>query len=132
MNSSKRAVSPKPAAVRAVPTALCFLILAIGGRGAWAGDRAAVRLTHDGRMKFSPIAIGLKGEIIYCELADPTLYRLTRLTLADGSTRPLHPDAQTSEFEPALSADGKGVAYLKTVAPLRVNLVITDDTGSKL
>jgi Tol biopolymer transport system component len=112
--------------------ALCFVIIVIGARGAWSGDREAVRLTHDGRLKFSPVAIGLKGEIIYCELADPTLYRITRLTLADGSTRPLHPEAQTSEFEPALSADGNGVAFLKTVGPLRVNLVIEDDAGSKL
>jgi Tol biopolymer transport system component len=115
-----------------MPAALCFVIFVIGGRDARPAERELVRLTHDGRMKFTPVATGLKGEIIFCELADPTLYRITRLTLADGSTRPLHPDAQTSEFEPAVSADGKGVAYLKTVAPLRVNLVITDDTGSKL
>src|SRR5262245_58020806 len=109
---------------------LCCAIIALGGRTAW--SREPVRITHDGRLKFSPVAVGLRSEIIYCELADPTLYRITRLTLADGKTRPLNPDAQTSEFEPAVSADGKGIAYLKTVGALRVNLVMQDEAGVKL
>src|SRR5262249_54061858 len=33
---------------------------------------------------------------------------------------------------PAVSADGKAFAFLKTVGPLRVNLVIQDDLGAKL
>src|SRR5262249_4002105 len=109
---------------------LCCAIIALGGLTAW--SREPVQMTHDGRLKFSPVANGLKGEIIYCELADPTLYRILRLTLADGRTRPINPDAQTSDFEPAVAADGKGIAFLKTIGPLRVNLVMQDAAGAKL
>jgi Tol biopolymer transport system component len=91
-----------------------------------------VRLTHDGRLKFSPVVASDGREIVYVELADPTLYRLTRLNLADGSTIPLHADAKTSEFEPAFSSDGKTYAYLKTSGTLRVNLVIQEVGGAKL
>src|SRR5262245_15850422 len=115
-----------------------FCILACGTtalldttRG-WCADGAPRQITRDGRLKFSPVAIGLKDEILYCELADPTLYRITRLSLTDGTTRPLNPQAQTSEFDPAVSADGGGIAYLKTIGPLRVNLVIEDAAGAKL
>lgn len=90
------------------------------------------RLTRDGRLKFSPVVCNGGREIVYVDLVDPTLYRLTRLNLADGSTTPLHADAKTSEFEPAFSADGKTYAYLRTSGVLRVNLVIQEIAGAKL
>jgi len=96
-----------------------------------AADEPA-RLTRDGRLKFSPVVCNGGREIVYVELADPTLYRLTRLNLADGSTTPLHADAKTSEFEPAFSADGRTYAYLRTSGTLRVNLVIQETAGAKL
>ncbi|MSR57538.1 MAG: hypothetical protein EXS05_07685 [Planctomycetaceae bacterium] len=91
-----------------------------------------VQLTHDGRFKFCPVYCAQGREIVYVELATPMLYRLTRLKLDDGSTEPLHPEAQTSEFDPAFSADGKVYAFLKTVGTLRVNLEIMEPGGTKL
>jgi TolB protein len=105
-------------------------MVALGG-GTCAAEEP-VGLTHDGRLKFSPVVCSGGREIVYVELANPTLYRLTRLKLEDGSTTPLHADAQTSEFEPAFSADGKTYAYLKTSGVLRVNLVIQEVAGTKL
>lgn len=104
-------------------------MVALAG-GTCAADEP-VRLTHDGRLKFSPVVASGGREIVYVDLANPTLYRLTRLNLADGTTVPLHADAQTSEFEPAFSTDGKVYAYLKTSGVLRVNLVIQEVGGTK-
>ncbi|MFN0056079.1 MAG: TolB family protein [Planctomycetales bacterium] len=91
-----------------------------------------MRLTSDGRFKCSPVVCAAGREIVYTELADPTLYRLMKLTVADRTTRPLHADAKTSEFEPAFSSDGKMFAFLRTSGTLRVNLVVQSETGAVL
>jgi TolB protein len=91
-----------------------------------------IRLTHDGRFKFGPVFTGSGREIVYVELATPTLYRLMRLNLDDGTTAALHSEATTSEFDPAFSTDGKVYAFLRTVGALRVNLVIHERSGTKL
>ncbi len=91
-----------------------------------------VQLTHDGRLKFSPVFFEQGDSLIYVELATPMLYRLMRLKLDSGTAEPLHPAAKTSEFEPAVSADGKVYAYLKTVGVLRVNLEIQEFGGASL
>ena len=115
--------------------AVLAILLALPGRETSAAEpspAALVPLTRDGRLKFSPTISADGREIVYVELANPTLYRLVRLDLADGSTRPLHVDAKTSEFEPAFSADGKVYAYLKTSGTLRVNLLIQEVGGAVL
>src|SRR5579862_7403159 len=104
-------------------------MVALSGETCGAGE--PLRLTTDGRLKFSPVVCAGGREIVYVELANPTLFRLMRLNLADGSTSPLHIDAQTSEFEPAFSSNGKIYAYLKTSGVLRVNLVIEEVGGAK-
>ncbi len=106
--------------------------MAFGGRAAQSVAAEPVRLTQDGRFKCSPVVCAEGREIVYTELANPTLYRLMKLTLSDGSTRPLHLEAQTSEFEPAFSADGKRFAFLRTSGVLRVNLVVVGENGTKL
>lgn len=90
------------------------------------------QLTHDGRYKFCPVFTDAGHEIVYAELETPSLYRLKRLKLSDGSTEAVHPEATTSEFDPAFSVDGKVFAFLKTTGTLRVNLEIHERTGSKL
>jgi WD40 repeat protein len=112
--------------------AACVAVLMFEGRAGLAPAAATVQLTHDGRFKCTPVAYGAGNEIIYAELADPTLYRLMKLNLKDGNTQALRPEAKTSEFEPAISADGKVFAFLKTSGVLRVNLVIQDEAGAKL
>lgn len=95
-----------------------------------AGEPA--RLTHDGRLKFSPVFAGSPREIVYADLATPMIYRLNRLNLDDGKIEPLHPKANTSEFEPAFSPDGKVYAFLKTIGTLSVSLEMHDRDGTKL
>ena len=112
--------------------AACVAVLMIDGRAGLSRAAAMVPLTHDGRFKCTPAVCGPGNEIIYAELADPTLYRLMKLNLKDGNTQALRPEAKTSEFEPAISADGKVFAFLKTSGVLRVNLVIQDETGTRL
>src|SRR5438552_1810599 len=73
-----------------------------------------VRLTTDGRLKFSPVFFDGGREIIYADLEKPELFRLQRLSLATKKIEPLHPAASKSEFEPAVSADGRFYAYLRT------------------
>ncbi|MBI3860674.1 MAG: PD40 domain-containing protein [Planctomycetia bacterium] len=122
-------LSRSPGSFCATLVALAALLTALA---APVSATEPVQLTRDGRLKFSPVVSHDGREIVYVELADPTIYRLTRLNLADGSTKPLHPDARTSEFEPAFSADGKIYAYLKTSGVLRVNLIIQEVGGATL
>jgi Tol biopolymer transport system component len=119
-----------PCFQRPVAIRLFIALIALAGTTHAADD--PLRLTHDGRLKFSPVVTSGGREIVYVELANPTLYRLTRLNLADGSTVALHADAKTSEFEPAFSSDGRTYAYLRTSGTLRVNLVIQEVGGAKL
>jgi Tol biopolymer transport system component len=109
-----------------------FVALAVAAASQTSAADEPVRLTHDGRLKFSPVVCNGAREIVYVDLANPTLYRLTQLKLADGSTVPLHADAKTSEFDPAYSPDGKTYAYLRTSGTLRVNLVIQEVGGVML
>jgi hypothetical protein len=89
-------------------------------------SRAAepMRLTSDGRLKFSPVFFKEGEEIAYVDLEKPELYRLQRLNLKTRSVEPLHPKATTSEFEPAVSADGRFYAFLRTRGTLSVGVVV--------
>src|SRR5262245_21368323 len=113
---------------------VCFLpaalLLACSFSSVQAGD--PVRLTHDGRLKFSPVFCNQGQEVVFAELADPTLYRLERLRLRDGSVEHLHKDAPTSEFEPAFSASGKMYAFLRTRGALSVSMVIQTSDGARV
>ena len=83
-----------------------------------------VRLTSDGRLKFSPVFFKGGEEVVYADLEKPELYRLQRLTLKTPTVEPLHPKATTSEFEPAVSADGRFYAFLRTRGTLSVGVVV--------
>lgn len=87
------------------------------------------RLTNNGRLKFSPVVCKGGEEIVYVELVNPTLYQLRRLVLSDGRDEPLHPQATTSEFEPAWAVDDKCYAYLKTRGALSVGIVTSESGG---
>ncbi len=89
-----------------------------------------VRLTADGRLKFSPVFFAGGREIVYVDFADPTRYRLQRLRLENRSAAPLHPDAKTSEFEPACSSDGRVYAYLRLRGALSVGVAVRSADGT--
>jgi Tol biopolymer transport system component len=83
-----------------------------------------VRLTFDGVLKFSPVFVNDDREIVYADLEKPEQFRLQRLNLATHTVKPLHSSSATSEFEPAISADGRVFAFLRTRGVLSVGLVI--------
>jgi Tol biopolymer transport system component len=87
-----------------------------------------VRLTHDGRMKFTPVFINGGEDLVYVEIEDPRMFRLQRLQLADGAVEPVHKTVSAQEFDPAYSADGNYYTYLKAVGTLSVGMVISSRT----
>lgn len=91
-----------------------------------------VQLTRDGRLKLATAVCSSGREVVYCELANPTLYRLMKLNVQDRTSLPLHTKVDTSEFDPMFAADGKSYAFLKTVGVLRAAILIHDDMGNKL
>lgn len=100
-----------------------------------AADPVLQRLTHDGRLKFTPFFRDGGKDVIFVELVNPTLYQIRRLALEGekaGHSEPLNADGKTSEFEPAWSADGECYAYLKTRAALSVSVVVRNRQGMQL
>lgn len=91
-----------------------------------AGAADAVRLTEDGSLKRDPIFTSDGEAVIYTLLESPTQLRLMRLELSTGEVRPLHEDAAKSEFEPALSRDGRYLAFVQSRGNLSLALVIRD------
>ncbi len=86
-----------------------------------------LRLTTDGQLKRDPVFLKPDGsELLFTQLDRPNRLRLMKLTLADGSVTPLHPDETRSEFEPTVSADGRFLAYVQNRGNLSLALVIHD------
>ena len=85
-----------------------------------------IRLTDDGRIKFSPVFVNAE-ELVYVDFEKPELTTLKRLKLADGSSQPLHPQANTQELEPAFSQDGRRCAFIQTKGTLSLALVIRNE-----
>ena len=112
---------------------LLILLLALTGVVDGLAPAAELeQLTHDGRQKFSPVFRDGGRELVFVELVNPTLYQIRRLTLATGTSEPLHPTAPASEFEPAWSADGECYAFLKTRSALSVSIVVRGRLGNQL
>ena len=105
------------------------LLLAMGaGIGVACQTIAAepVRLTKDGTRKFSPLFIDGGDTVVYTLFANPTLMRLMRLRVSDGTSEPVNKQAGSSEFEPAISADGRVMAFVQLRGVLSLALEIRD------
>ena len=85
-----------------------------------------VQLTTDHLFKRDPVFVGRGTEIVYVVLSRPEQLRLMRLTLADGSSQPLHKDETRSELEPAFSSNGRFYAFLQSRTAASVAIVIRD------
>lgn len=84
-------------------------------------------LTTDGRVKRDPVFLKPDGsELLFTVLDRPKQLRLMKLTLASGKIEPLHPDETRSEFEPAVSVDGRYLAFVQNRGNLSLALVIKD------
>jgi tol-pal system beta propeller repeat protein TolB len=84
------------------------------------------RLTHDGRIKFSPSFLN-EDEIGFVDFEKPTLTIIKRLNLKDGSVTPLHENVDKQELEPAFSGDGRHSVFLRASGTLQTSLVIRDE-----
>lgn len=105
------------------------LLVAVLGLGF--GQRLAaaepIRLTTDGRVKRDPVFSKPDGsELLFAVLDRPKQLRLMKLTLASGKVESLHPDETRSEFEPAVSRDGRFLAFVQNRGNLSLALVIKD------
>jgi len=83
------------------------------------------RLTDDGRVKSDPVFVD-RNELIYVVESRPTQLRLMRLKLSDGKSEPLHLDQTKTEFEPALSLDGKRIAFVQSRGNLSLGMIIRE------
>lgn len=91
-----------------------------------------VRLTRDGRIKQGPVVVSATDlTVLYSVLERPAQIRLVRLSLVDGTTTTVHPSETRSEFEPAISADGRFITFVQNRGNLSLALVIEDLQGSQ-
>lgn len=88
------------------------------------GADDAVRLTDDGRLKFTPTFID-EESLAYVDFVKPELTQIQKLRLSDRLVEPLH-RAKAQEFEPAFSPDGRYCAFVQTIGGLSLALVIRD------
>ncbi len=99
-----------------------WAVLMLLGATATAGEPR--RLTRDGQFKFDLTFARGGEELLYSLQESPTLTVLMRLTLADGTCTRVHPNADKNEFEPAITPDGKYLAFIRSRANLNLELVI--------
>ena len=90
------------------------------------------RLTTDGKVKRDPVLLKPDGsELLFSQLDKPNQLRLMKLDLRDRSVAPLHPNETRAEFEPAVSLDGRYLAYVQNRGNLSLALVIHDLMDNK-
>jgi TolB protein len=70
-------------------------------------------------------------EVVFTVLESPTQWSLMQLKIADGTVERLHPQATTSEFEPAFTPDGSLYCFVQNRANLNLKLVIRDTKQNK-
>jgi TolB protein len=85
-----------------------------------------VRLTHDGARKLTPAFAPGGEEVVYASHELPNLVALMRLKLKDGTRDRVLPDIANHQFDPALSPDGRRLAYGRATGSPQMELVIRD------
>ena len=97
----------------------------------WGTALAAERpLTDDHRYKRDPVFVDA-GTLIFVLQARPEQLQLVRLKLADRKQQPVHKDETRSELEPAVSRDGRYLAFLQSRTAASVGMVIEDTREQK-
>ncbi len=110
---------------RTLPALLLLsLLVALATR---ADASEPVALTTDGRVKRSPVLVGPDySELLYVVLERPVQLRIMKLNLQTQESAPLHPDETRSEFDPALTADGRWLSFVQSRGNLSLALVVQD------
>ncbi len=112
-------------------TAICVWLVLAGAVTALFSAEPQ-RLTADGTVKRDPVFLKPDGtELLFTQLDKPNQLRLMKLDLRDRSIVPLHPDETRSEFEPAVSLDGRFLAFVQNRGNLSLALVIHDLQDNK-
>ena len=97
----------------------------------WGTALAAERpLTDDHRYKRDPVFVDA-GTLIFVLQVRPEQLQLVRLKLADRKQQPVHKDETRSELEPAVSRDGRYLAFLQSRTAASVGMVIEDTREQK-
>lgn len=104
--------------------ALLLLSLALASP-AWAGPPVVV-LTHDLLPKADLRFIDGGAQLVYTLEESPTQFSLLQLDLESGESTRLHPQADTSEFEAAYSANSQRMAFVQSRGNLTLRLVVRD------
>lgn len=99
-------------------------IAAVAIAATFAGE--PVRLTTDGRVKFTPYFMN-SGEVVYVDFEKPELTIIKRLKLSDLSVAPLHKNVDKQELEPAFSRDGQHCVFVRATGTLSTGVVIRDE-----
>ena len=90
------------------------------------------RLTTDGTNKRDPSFVDNGNALIYCYDETAALVRMMRLNLQDGEATPVFADAgDKHHIEPAVSPDGRYMAYTQCTGNLMARLVIRDRQEKK-
>jgi TolB protein len=105
--------------------ALALVLVAIT-----AASAAERQLTDDHRYKRDPVFLDAHT-LIYVVQARPEQLQLLRLDLPGGKQRPVHKDETRSELEPAVSRDGRFLAFLQSRSAASVGMVIEDTREKK-
>jgi len=85
-----------------------------------------VRLTQDGALKRDPVFVHGGKEVMYGVDENRVQVRLQQLDLSTLESRPVHPDATRTQFGPALSPDGRYLAFTECTGNLKLKFVIRD------
>src|SRR4051794_36338601 len=89
-----------------------FIICCLFAQPAAAETR---RLTADGTLKMDPAFVDrTASELVFAIQESPSLVRLMRLKLSDGSITPVNPEQMKNEFEPAYTVDGSFLASVQS------------------
>lgn len=108
------------------------VLILLGGLCIAAGAEEAQPLTADGRLKRDPVFVGSSGKsLIFTVEEKPDQLRLMHLAVSERKSEPVHPDQTKSEFEPALSGDGRYLAFVQSRGNLSLALVLEDRQTGK-
>ncbi|MBA61372.1 MAG: hypothetical protein CMJ76_03310 [Planctomycetaceae bacterium] len=83
-----------------------------------------VKLTDDGRMKFTPVFVDGDTRLTFVDFENPKVFRLKSMDWKTREVKVVHEAAPAPEFDPAYSIDGNYFSFLRTTGGLQVSLVI--------
>lgn len=107
-----------------------FLILSLTLAGNLTDGSEPRRLTHDGRIKFSPVFLGDGHEIAFSVHDIPNRLTMMRLKVVDSSETRMFPSTEQHVIDVAVSRSGRYVAYARAGTSPQLPLVIKDTSAN--